>query len=308
MRPKVDIDAMVARYDEAIGKLTATGATVLMWTAYDAGWSAVFGKLRGTLAIYNELVREVADRHGAMVVDFWRFDEYEDQRMWDWDRLHMSTAGHQRMAVETLDALGVSHELEGPDLGPAPVLSKAERRRVNEHLGRDELFSRLRSADELHRVRARVGLLILLLRPEARVRELLEHAVLDPHLRGAPAAPGRRTRCSSSCGSLGIGEQRHALVDDLLADLRAAALLRERAASFVGRARVEREGEQLHEIADRLRLENHRVAARLDRDRIARQPRLLDRALRHAPSRRPATSPDDRRRPSPSRCRRSCER
>lgn len=102
-----------------------------MWTAYDAGWSAVFGKIRGRTAIYNELVREVADRHGAVIVDFWRFDGYDDDRMWDWDRLHMSTAGHQRMAVEALDALGVGHDLEAPDLGPAPVLDKADRRRVN---------------------------------------------------------------------------------------------------------------------------------------------------------------------------------
>ncbi|SEL95123.1 SGNH/GDSL hydrolase family protein [Rhodococcus maanshanensis] len=131
LRPSVDIDAMVDHYDEAVGKLTASGATVAMWTAYDAGWSAVFGKVRGRTAIYNELVREVADRHGAVVVDFWRFDGYDDERMWDWDRLHMSTAGHQRMAVETLDALGVGHTLEAPDLGPAPELSKAERRRVN---------------------------------------------------------------------------------------------------------------------------------------------------------------------------------
>ncbi len=102
MRPKIDIDALVARYDEAIGKLAATGAEVLVWTAYDAGWAAVFGNLRGRSAIYNELVREVADRHGARIVDFWRFDEYRDLRMWDWDRLHMSTPGHQNMAIRVL--------------------------------------------------------------------------------------------------------------------------------------------------------------------------------------------------------------
>src|SRR5262249_52252100 len=59
---------------------------------------------------------------------------------------------------------------------------------------------------------------------------------------------------------------------------RSAALLRERAAAFVRRACVEREGEELHQIADGLRLENHRVATGLDRHRIARQTRLLDRA------------------------------
>ena len=103
MRPKLDIDAMVARYDSAIGQLTASGARVLMFTAYDTGWSAFFGKLRGRLAIYNELVREVADRHDATLVDFWRFSEYQDLRMWDWDRLHMSPSGHENMAASNTD-------------------------------------------------------------------------------------------------------------------------------------------------------------------------------------------------------------
>ena len=72
-----------------------------------------------------------------------------------------------------------------------------------------------------------------------------------------------------------IGVERDALVGDLLADPRAAARLRERAASFVGVARVERAAEQRHEIVDRLRLEHRRVQAGLDRLRIAARHRLL---------------------------------
>ncbi|MFF0816545.1 SGNH/GDSL hydrolase family protein [Rhodococcus sp. NPDC003318] len=131
MRPSVDIDALVARYDDAVGKLTAAGARVAIWTAYDAGWDSVFKVFRGRTAIYNELVREVAERHGATLVDFWRFDGYDDDRMWDWDRLHMSAAGHQRMCVEVLDALGVPHEVTAPDLGPAPVRGRAEQKKID---------------------------------------------------------------------------------------------------------------------------------------------------------------------------------
>ena len=47
MRPSVDLDALLARYDDAIGKLVATGATVVVFTAYDTGWAPVFRKLRG---------------------------------------------------------------------------------------------------------------------------------------------------------------------------------------------------------------------------------------------------------------------
>jgi lysophospholipase L1-like esterase len=111
MRPKVDVDALVARYDDAVGRLAATGATVVLFTAFDPAGFPIFAAGRGRFAIYNELVREVAERHGAVLVDFWRMREYRDARMWDVDRLHMSSAGHQRMAIAVLDALGVEHDL-----------------------------------------------------------------------------------------------------------------------------------------------------------------------------------------------------
>jgi lysophospholipase L1-like esterase len=130
LRPVVDLDALAERYDEAIGKLVGTGARVLVWTGFDLGWAPVFGKLRGRVAIYNELVREIAARHGATIVDFWRLTEYRDQRLWDSDRMHMSPAGHQRMAIEVLDTLGVPHQLRALTLPDHPVLTQAEERRA----------------------------------------------------------------------------------------------------------------------------------------------------------------------------------
>ena len=130
LRPTVDIDAIAEIYDEAVGKLAATGARVLIWTGFDLGWAPVFGRLRGRVAIYNELVREIAEQHRATVVDFWRMHEYRDQRLWDTDRMHMSSAGHQRMAIEVLDTLGVPHELRTLPLPELPVLTKAEERQA----------------------------------------------------------------------------------------------------------------------------------------------------------------------------------
>jgi lysophospholipase L1-like esterase len=117
LRPSVDIDGLVERYAAAIGRLTDAGAHVVVWTAFDPGGSKVFGTTRGRFAIYSELVREVADRYDATVVDFWRLREYRDWRLWDPDRMHMGPAGHQQMAIHVLDALGVPHELE-----PLPLL------------------------------------------------------------------------------------------------------------------------------------------------------------------------------------------
>jgi lysophospholipase L1-like esterase len=121
MRPKVDLDALADRYDEALGKLAATGAKVLVFTAFDPGGSAIYRPLRGRFALYNESVRWSADRHGLAVVDFWRLREYRDWGYWDQDRLHMGPAGHQRMAVEVLNVLGI----EG-GLAPLPLAAHGQ--------------------------------------------------------------------------------------------------------------------------------------------------------------------------------------
>ncbi|WP_026819480.1 SGNH/GDSL hydrolase family protein [Arthrobacter castelli] len=116
LRPQIDIDQLMQTYDDGIARLAATGADVVMFTGFDAVASPVFSKMRGRTAIYNELLREVADKHEAMVVDYWRFDEYNDPRMWDTDRLHMSTAGHINMAAKVLDKLEAEHAIELPQL------------------------------------------------------------------------------------------------------------------------------------------------------------------------------------------------
>lgn len=131
LRPRVDIDRLVGAYDEALGRIAAAGAHLVLFTAYDPGDSPIFGALRGRFAIYNELVREVAAKHGATLVDFWRLRDYRDDRLWDTDRMHMSSAGHQRMAIEVLNSLGVDHELRPLPLGPRTMLTKSERLAAN---------------------------------------------------------------------------------------------------------------------------------------------------------------------------------
>lgn len=128
LRPRVDLDGLVERYDAALATLAATGARLLVWTAFDPGGSAIYRPMRGRFALYNELVREAAERHGATIVDFWRLREYRDWRLWDDDRMHMSPAGHQRMATEVLDLLGVPHALEPLPLRELVPLTRAEQR------------------------------------------------------------------------------------------------------------------------------------------------------------------------------------
>lgn len=131
LRPRVDVDALVAAYDEALGRLAATGARLLVFTAFDPGGSATYRLLRGRFALYNELVREAAERHGADVVDFWRMREYRHWGYWDDDRMHMGPAGHQRMAIAVLDTLGVPHDLPLPE--PREVVEAARREQWRQH-------------------------------------------------------------------------------------------------------------------------------------------------------------------------------
>ncbi len=126
LRPKVDIDAMMARYSDGLAKLAATGARVLVFTGFDASTSKIFTSIRGRTAIYNELLREVAQSHGAELVDYWRFREYNDWRLWGIDRMHMSTAGHINMANRVLEQLGETVRIPAPDLPAIPVRTTAE--------------------------------------------------------------------------------------------------------------------------------------------------------------------------------------
>jgi lysophospholipase L1-like esterase len=128
LRPKVDIDALMRDYATAVGRLRSTGAHVVLFTGFDLGFAPLFRHLRGRVAIYNELVREIADDASATLVDYWRMREFRDARLWDVDRMHMSAAGHQRMAIAVLDTLGVAHDLRPEELTPAPTLDPRARR------------------------------------------------------------------------------------------------------------------------------------------------------------------------------------
>lgn len=131
LRPKVDIDALLLDYETGVRKLTATGARVVMFIGFDARGSKVFSTMRGRTAIYNELVRGIAQDNGALLVDYWRFSEYYDWRMWAPDRMHMSAPGHINMAKRVLEVLEHDDSIEVPPLPPIRELSRLEAIRAN---------------------------------------------------------------------------------------------------------------------------------------------------------------------------------
>jgi lysophospholipase L1-like esterase len=115
IRPRCDVDALGELYDDAIAKLAATGATVGVFTAFDPGGGGPFARLRGRFAIYIERVREIAERHGAVVLDSWRMRPEHPELMWSEDRLHLGSLGHRAVAIEVLDTLGIPHRLDLAD-------------------------------------------------------------------------------------------------------------------------------------------------------------------------------------------------
>jgi len=139
LRPRIDIDALMAHYDDGIGRLRDAGAAVVLFTGFDAAGSAVFGKTRGRTAVYNEWVREIADNRGATIVDYWRLREFQDWGYWDVDRMHMSTAGHTLMAARVLEALKASHRIDLPELEARPVLRRAEQLKADAQWAREYL-------------------------------------------------------------------------------------------------------------------------------------------------------------------------
>jgi lysophospholipase L1-like esterase len=130
LRTRVDLDTLVGDIEAAVGRANAAGATVVLFTHGSAA-SGPFAALRGRIAIFNELIREVVDTHDAVLVDNWRIREARDIRLWDTDRVHLSPLGHHRAALEVLDALAVPHEHPAFALPDAEAVSRRARLRTD---------------------------------------------------------------------------------------------------------------------------------------------------------------------------------
>ena len=128
IRPGTDPDDISRRFEEMIVRLRSDGATVLMFNGPDIGMTPVLGRVRGKVAIYNENLRAIAQRHDANVADMWALRELTDPRMWAPDRLHFSPTGHHTIARMVLEALAVQNELEPFRPEPLPPVRWREAR------------------------------------------------------------------------------------------------------------------------------------------------------------------------------------
>lgn len=120
LRPGADPDRVSGWLEEAVSRLAASGATILMFNGPDVGRTPVLRSVRSRAAIYNCNLAAIARRHDAVVVDMWAATELKDSRMWAADRLHFSALGHHTIAQLALEALGVDHRLTPMEPEPLP--------------------------------------------------------------------------------------------------------------------------------------------------------------------------------------------
>jgi hypothetical protein len=90
-------------------------------------------RLADRFAAFNDGVRDVARRRGAVLVDQGAVPALQDRRLWHEDRLHLAPAGHERVAAAVLERLGVTDpDLLGGDPGwwqaPLDVAPRRPRR------------------------------------------------------------------------------------------------------------------------------------------------------------------------------------
>ncbi|WP_406433161.1 SGNH/GDSL hydrolase family protein [Streptomyces sp. NBC_00631] len=109
LRPKCDMVRVRDLLTEAVERLTpACEQLVLMRSPGRQG--PVLERFRPRMEELFAVVDELAERHGALVVDLYGAPSLADPRLWDVDRLHLTAEGHRRVAEAVWQTLG--HEPE----------------------------------------------------------------------------------------------------------------------------------------------------------------------------------------------------
>jgi len=108
LRPGFDQALAKERYQSAVRKLAASGATIMLFTVLeDTGNSGRGSKLwQERFGAFNVGVREVAAEVGAIIMDANQERFFSDKRFLAFDRLHLNALGHSRCADAILEKLG----------------------------------------------------------------------------------------------------------------------------------------------------------------------------------------------------------
>ena len=108
LRPSYKPEVAQALYAEGVRRAAKTGATLMLFTVLERTgnsgrgsdvWAARFSE-------FNKIVHVVGAEVGAIIVDANSETFFSDNRFLAFDRLHLNTEGHNRVAQALLEKLG----------------------------------------------------------------------------------------------------------------------------------------------------------------------------------------------------------
>jgi lysophospholipase L1-like esterase len=108
MRRRFNVHRSATSLEESVRLIRGAGSEVLLFAFGDpARRSGVLSTLQRRLWELNSATRAIAHAHGCFLVDFWGVAAFDDDAVWDEDRLHLAPAGHQMVTGAVLEALGM---------------------------------------------------------------------------------------------------------------------------------------------------------------------------------------------------------
>ena len=129
LRPNYQADLLLPKYEEGIRQLTDAGATVIIFTVIDKvegkGKTAALWHQR--FSNFNENVRKVAAKYPVILFEAKDAEFLNDRRFLAFDRLHMNSEGHRRLANAVLQGLGYEFD---PNWKVAPAVAKKKNKVV----------------------------------------------------------------------------------------------------------------------------------------------------------------------------------
>jgi lysophospholipase L1-like esterase len=130
IRPKYNSEIVLPLYADAVRRLAASGATILLFTVLErtgnTGRAAKMWEQR--FREFNLNVRAVGTEVGAIIADANEEVAFSDRRFLAFDRLHLNSMGHDRVAQAVLEILDLPFDAKWREpLPPAKAESKALR-------------------------------------------------------------------------------------------------------------------------------------------------------------------------------------
>src|SRR4051812_25823430 len=124
LRRRVDPRGLAEKIDPAVGRLRAAGADVIVFRFADITAHLPGQRIVGPrAAVFNDGIRDLAERHGAILIDLFADAAFHNPLLWSEDRLHLSAAGHRRVAGHVLNAVGVGVREDWLLVPPMPAPS-----------------------------------------------------------------------------------------------------------------------------------------------------------------------------------------